>query len=399
MILPLMKMTISSTLQGQVNLRTQTPDPTPPAASHLHPEDDMDNILDIIGNHQYINDIAGTSIPVQFESRPGEVNIVESTRKILSFLSPFSSKLLSTMLRKMKQPTMMKKYFESYTLYIGRGTLQLFANFEPDPPLTSSRISLVASPELTFTLDEDSDKDSGVGRASPTNPFEDNLDDSDEDEQEPAANLEVHDDQFTVLWYGTDDTNDSSDSDNENGIFPDVPEWNLREINEDLDDISEEEGIFPDIPTEDPAETNENPDDISEEEEEENNIISQIRIANFESLSDDALPGLRITSISSPHHDISEDEEEEDEIISQIRITNFESLSDEDDVLSDVRITSISSLQVREDIKLHCRHFLLVHCIIKVTNISQTLQAMGGGTLHRCLLTIFVKMFYQIDHY
>ena len=177
-----------------------------------------------------------------------------------------------------------------------------------------------------MTFHEESDNNSGVGRASPTHPSENNSDESDEDIQGPAKDPKVQDDQFTVLWYGTDDTNDSSDSDNENGIFPDVPEWNLREINEDLDDISEEDGIFPDIPTEDPAETNENPDDISEEEEEENNIISQIRIANFESLSDDALPGLRITSISS--------------------------------------------LQVREDIKLHCRHFLLVeleleffHCI------------------------------------
>ena len=60
MILPLMKMTLSTNFRGQDNLRTQVPDSIPPTADHLHTGDDMNDILDIIGNHQFIDDIAGT---------------------------------------------------------------------------------------------------------------------------------------------------------------------------------------------------------------------------------------------------------------------------------------------------------------------------------------------------
>ena len=194
---------------------------------------------------------------------------------------------------------MRKKYFDSYNLYIGQNTLQVFANFEPDPPLTSYRLSSATSPGLTFEFEEDSDIDSGEGRASPNHPSEDDSEES-YDNHEPAKDSDTQDDQFTVLWYGTD-------------------------IPEDLDDISEEEGIFPDITPEDPI------DDISEEEEED--LMSRIRITNFESLSDSEeegifpdLPTRDNMENNEDINDIAEEEDEEDEFISRIRIISSEFL-------------------------------------------------------------------------
>ena len=68
----------------------------------------------------------------------------------------------------MKSPIMMKKYLDAYTLYVGQNTLQLFANFDSDPPLTSSRISSTTSSVSLSENEAESDTDSGVGRASPT---------------------------------------------------------------------------------------------------------------------------------------------------------------------------------------------------------------------------------------
>ena len=136
----------------------------------------MNDILDIVRDHQYIDDIAGTSIPVQIKSR--------TDMRILSFYSPSSQKLLRTMLRNMKLPIMMKKYFDAYTLYIGQNSLQIFANFEPDPPFTSSRISSI-TPSEPLPEDEESDNDSGVGRGSPIH--QDDSDSSDEEQQEAEA--------------------------------------------------------------------------------------------------------------------------------------------------------------------------------------------------------------------
>ena len=73
-------------------------------------------------------------------------------------------------------------YFDAYTLYIGQNTLQIFANFEDDPPITSSRISSTSSKAVSEE-EEESDTDSGVGRISPVQ--------------------HDQDDEFTVLWYGT----------------------------------------------------------------------------------------------------------------------------------------------------------------------------------------------------
>ena len=68
MILPVVKVTTSTNPCGRDILRTQVADSTPPAATYLHTEDAMNDILDIVGDHQYIDDIAGTSIPVQIKS-------------------------------------------------------------------------------------------------------------------------------------------------------------------------------------------------------------------------------------------------------------------------------------------------------------------------------------------
>ena len=192
---------------------------------------------------------------------------------------------------------MRKKYLESNTLYIGQNTLQIFANLEQDPPITSSRISSATPTRLTFDFDEDSDTDSGVGRFSPSHPSENDSEESDDDHELPS-NTETQDDQFTVLWYGTD-------------------------VQENLNDISEEEGIFPDVTYEDPT------DDISEEEEEDE--ISQIIITSFgsfdESEEEGIFPDLPVrddTDNLEDINDIVEDEDEEDEFISQIRISHLE---------------------------------------------------------------------------
>ena len=190
MILPVLKISSSTNLRGQDSLRTQVTDSTPPAATHLDIGNAMDDIMSIHGNHDYIDDMAGTSTPVQLESQPGEVSIFENKTKILTIISPSSQKLLRTILEDMKLPVMMKKYLDAYTLYIGQNTLQIFANFEDDPPITSSRISST-SLKVSSDDEEESDTDSGVGRFSPTQHDED--------------------DEFTVLWYGTDDSGDLSD--------------------------------------------------------------------------------------------------------------------------------------------------------------------------------------------
>merc|ERR1712001_792855 len=154
--------------------------------------------------------MAGTSTPVQFKTRPGEVSIFENKTKILAIISPSSQKLLRTILKNMKLPTMMKKYLDAYTLYIGQNPLQIFANFEDDPPITSSRISSITSSKALYKDEgEDSDADSGVGRASPIQ----------QDNPENNGKTEVQDDVFTVLWYGTDDTEDSEDISKIQGIF------------------------------------------------------------------------------------------------------------------------------------------------------------------------------------
>merc|ERR1711994_1145286 len=184
--------------------------------------------------------MAGTSTPVQFKTRPGEVSIFENKTKILTIISPSSQKLLRTIRENMRLPAMMKKYLDAYTLYIGQNTLQIFANFEDDPPITSSRISST-SLKVSSDDEEESDTDSGVGRISPIRHDED--------------------DEFTVLWYGTDDSGDLGDISEVEGIFPDTQTEEYDE--EDPDDIiekevgsessyfttnSEEEGIFPDLP-------------------------------------------------------------------------------------------------------------------------------------------------------
>ena len=145
MILPLFKATTSVNHHGKDILRSQPADSTPPAATYLDSRDAMNDIMTIVGNHEYIDDMAGTSTPIQIRSRPGEVSFFETKTKIISFISPSSQKLLRTILRNMKSPIMMKKYLDAYTLYVGQNTLQVFANFDSDPPITSSRISSTTS--------------------------------------------------------------------------------------------------------------------------------------------------------------------------------------------------------------------------------------------------------------
>ena len=113
MILPVFKATTSVNRRGKDILRTQPADSTPPAATYLDSGDAMNDIMTIIGNHEYIDDMAGTSTPIQIRSRPGEVSIFESDTKIISFISPSSRKLLRTILRNMKSPIMMKKYLDA----------------------------------------------------------------------------------------------------------------------------------------------------------------------------------------------------------------------------------------------------------------------------------------------
>jgi len=325
--------------------------------------DAMNDIMDIIGNHCYIDDMAGTSTPVQIRSRPGEVSICEADTKIISFFSPSSQKLLRTIRKNMKLPTMMKKYFDAYTLYIGQNTLQIFANFEDDPPITSSRISSVTSSKALYKDEgEDSDADSGVGRASPIQ----------QDNPESNDKTEVQDDIFTVLWYGTDDTEDSEDISKIKGIFPDIqtedhddedpdniseeeiedtPSYYITESDEEdgqifteanystTDSEDEEEGIFSDLPSSTYRRFDE--DDIVEKEDNEDEILAGLVISNCQSLATPAStsttsPPEPIGFFESKEHffDTVTNEDEEDDIISRITVTNPESVGEDDRVTS-----------------------------------------------------------------
>ena len=326
MILPVLKISSSTNLRGQDSLRTQVTDSTPPAATHLDIGNAMDDIMSIHGNHDYIDDMAGTSTPVQLESQPGEVSIFENKTKILTIISPSSQKLLRTILEDMKLPVMMKKYLDAYTLYIGQNTLQIFANFEDDPPITSSRISST-SLKVSSDDEEESDTDSGVGRFSPTQHDED--------------------DEFTVLWYGTDDSGDLSDISEVEGIFPDTRTEDDDE--EDPDDIiekevggeyphfatnSEEEGIFPDLPIRTYQEADR--DNIVEEEDEEDEILSELRITSCRSVTSSVK--LSVTSptgtpgfIKTEEYvdDILTHQDDDDDDISRVTIANIRSLGEE----------------------------------------------------------------------
>jgi len=337
----------------------------------------MNDILDIIGNHCYIDDMAGTSTPVQIRSRPGEVSICEADTKIISFFSPSSQKLLRTILKNMKLPTMMKRYFDAYTLYVGQNTLQIFANFEDDPPITSSRISSVTS-STTSSKDEeeDSDADSGVGRASPIQ----------QDIPESNDKTEDQDDIFTILWYGTDDTEESQDISKIKGIFPDIqiedhsdedpddiseeeiedtPSYYIAESNgEDgqiftgptTDSEDEEEGIFPDLPTSTYQIGDE--DDIVEEEDNEDEILAGLIVSNCQSLAASAptsatSPPEPIESFEYKDHiyDTVTNEDEEDDIMSRITVTNLESAGNDDRVTSfciDTLCHALSNISINQ---------------------------------------------------
>ena len=339
MILPLFKATTSVNHHGKDILRSQPADSTPPAATYLDSRDAMNDIMTIVGNHEYIDDMAGTSTPIQIRSRPGEVSFFETKTKIISFISPSSQKLLRTILRNMKSPVMMKKYLDAYTLYVGQNTLQVFANFDSDPPITSSRISSTTSSGSLSENEEESDTDSGVGRASP-------IQKDDLKGREVKQNIaDDPDDHFTVLWSGTDDSGD-------------------------LGDVSEAEEILPDIPTE--PHDNEYPDDIVEEEEETPSATTTLPDEENGAILSD-LPTRSYSG--TDRDDIAEEEDETDEIMSELRITNYgpattstiasnppappeffkteeyfsgtsaeeDEENDEDDILSRVTITSIES--------------------------------------------------------
>ena len=178
----------------------------------------------------------------------------------------------------MKLPIMMKKYFDAYTLYVGQNTLQIFANFEDDPPITSSRLSSVTSSRSFSDDEEESDTDSGVGRASPIQH------DNPENRDEEQNGTENQDDEFTVLWYGTDDSGD-------------------------LDDISKVEGIFPDIQTEDRSD--EDPDDISEEEAED---APPYYATDSEEEEEEIFPGLPTRTHQGIDYSTTDSEDEEEGI-------------------------------------------------------------------------------------
>ena len=161
---------------------------------------------------------------------------------------------------------MLKKYFEFYTLYIGQGTLQIFANFESN---NSWGLPITSSPKAILGIGdhEDSEDDSGV-----------------EVNTELHSDPEESDDQFAVLWYGTDNSDDENStnfSDDEYGIFPDTPVTDVGLLYEDYSDISEKESdddqqeSFPDIRIVNTRPDNEHHDDTSEEED-DNDIISTI---------------------------------------------------------------------------------------------------------------------------
>ena len=342
MILPVFKATTSVNHRGKDTLRTQPTNSTPPAATYIDSGDAMNDIMTIIGNHEYIDDMAGTSTPIQIRSRPGEVSIFETNTKIISFISPSSQKLLRTILRNMKSPIMMKKYLDAYTLYVGQNTLQIFANFDSNPPITSSRISSTTSSGSFSEDEEESDTDSGVGRASPIQK------DDPKEKEEKQNNADDPDDQFTVLWYGTDDSGDLGDVSEAEEILSDIP----TEINNDeyLDDIVEEEEEAPPATTTLPDEEDEailsdlptrsysgaDRDDIAEEEDETDEIMSGLRITSYESTTTSTITSnpptpLEFFKTEEYFSDTSAEENEqneEDDTLSRITITSVESFDD-----------------------------------------------------------------------
>ena len=332
MILPFFKATSETNHRGKDILRSQPADSTPPAATYLDSGDAMNNIMTIVGNHEYIDDMAGTSTPIQIRSRPGEVSIFETDTKILSFISPSSQKLLRTILRNMKSPIMMKKYLDAYTLYVGQNTLQIFANFDSDPPITSSRISSATSSGAASENEEESDTDSGVGRDSPIQK------DDPKERKEKQNNADDPDDRFTVLWCGTDDSGDLGDVSEAEEILPDIPtEANDEEY---LDDISEEEEeslpeeILSDLPTR--SYSGADRDDIAEEDDEADEVMSRLRITRCESVATSTITStppapLEFFKTDEYLSDTSTDEneeEEDDDTLSRIAITSVESLDE-----------------------------------------------------------------------
>ena len=340
MILPVFKAISTTNRHGKDILRSQPADSTPPAATYLDSRDAMNDIMTITGDHEYIDDMAGTSTPIQIRSRPGEVSIFETDTKIISFISPSSQKLRRTILKNMKSPIMMKKYLDAYTLYVGQNTLQIFANFDSDPPITSSRISSTTSPESPSENEVESDTDSGVGRASPTQ--EDDL----EERMEKQNNANDLDDQFTVLWSGTDDSGDLGDVSEAEEILPDI----LTESNDEdnPDDIVEEEeetplatttlqdgeteSILSDLPTRSYSEADK--DDIAEEEEETDQIMSELRIVTYGSATTSTATSTPPTPTEFFKTEVyfsdtsAEEDEEDDDTFSRIAITNIESLDE-----------------------------------------------------------------------
>ena len=339
MILPFFKATTTTNYHGKDTLRSQPPDSIPPAATYLDSRDAMNNITNIVGNHEYIDDMAGTSTPIQIRSRPGEVSIFETDTKIVSFISPSSQKLLRTILRNMKSPIMMKKYLDAYTLYVGHNTLQIFANFDSDPPITSSRISSTTSPGSLSENEVESDTDSGVGRASPI------LKDDLKERREKQNNAGDLDDHFTVLWSGTDDSGDLGDASEAEEILPDIQtEFNDEDYSDDISEEEDEttsavtlpneesENILSDLPTRSYSEADR--DDIAEDEEETDKIMSELRITSYGSATTSTITSTPSTPLEFFKTEVyfsdtsaeENEEDEEDDTLSRIAITNVESL-------------------------------------------------------------------------
>ena len=243
MIVPVFKVTISTDQQGQNKFQTQIPAPMPPLATHVQSGDAIDNIIQVTGNHEIIDDIVFSSIPVQMKTQSEEVSIMEGKETIISFSlasSTSSRELLLPLLRTMKQSTIVKKYFNEYTLYIGRQMLQIFANFEDEPPITSSRTSSTMSSKPNFEEEEESDADSGVGGANPTTPSDDDEHTEDEDDADYInPPTEQDDDQFTVLWHGSASDPLFGDINREETILPDILTEDYRD--DDFTESTEED--------------------------------------------------------------------------------------------------------------------------------------------------------------
>ena len=107
--------------------------------------------------------------------------------------------------------------------------MQIFGNFDSDPPITSSRISSSTSPGSLSENEVESDTDSGVGRASPI------LKDDLKEKREKQNNAGDLDDHFTVLRSGTDDSGDLGDASEAEEILPDIQtEFNDEDYSDDL---------------------------------------------------------------------------------------------------------------------------------------------------------------------